>query len=123
MIVQTTDLQCAVVHLGANPDNDFPEMLRYFVEKGRVNFVHASNVKLTGPTLIRRICSRINYGSIDMYEVIRAMADFNYTGPIRPDHGRMIWGETGKPGYGLYDRALGSTYLTGLWEAEQKNRK
>ena len=63
------------------------------------------------------------YGSIDMYAVINAMADFNYAGPIRPDHGRMIWGETGKPGYGLYDRALGSTYLTGLWEAEQKNRK
>ena len=33
----------------------------------------------------------------------------------------MIWGETGKPGYGLYDRALGATYLTGLWEAVQKN--
>ena len=39
------------------------------------------------------------------------MKDFNYEGPIRPDHGRMIWGETGKPGYGLYDRALGATYL------------
>ena len=61
------------------------------------------------------------YGSIDMYEVIKAMADFDYTGPIRPDHGRMIWGETGKPGYGLYDRALGATYLYGLWEAEVKN--
>ncbi len=29
----------------------------------------------------------------------------------------MIWGETGRPGYGLYDRALGLTYLQGLWEA------
>jgi len=29
----------------------------------------------------------------------------------------MIWGETGRPGYGLYDRALGVTYLQGLWEA------
>ena len=35
---------------------------------------------------------------------------------MRPDHGRMIWGETGRPGYGLYDRALGATYLQGLWE-------
>ncbi len=35
----------------------------------------------------------------------------------------MIWGETGKPGYGLFDRALGATYLYGLWEAEQKNSK
>ena len=29
-------------------------------------------------------------------------------------------GETGKPGYGLYDRALGAVYLNGLWEAVQK---
>jgi mannonate dehydratase len=28
----------------------------------------------------------------------------------------MIWGEAGRPGYGLYDRALGATYLYGLWE-------
>ena len=34
--------------LGAEPSNDFPEMLRYFLEKDRVNFVHARNVKLTG---------------------------------------------------------------------------
>ena len=32
----------------------------------------------------------------------------------------MIWGETGRPGYGLYDRALGATYLNGLWEAIDK---
>lgn len=31
--------------------------------------------------------------------------------------GKMIWGEKGRPGYGLYDRALGATYLNGLWEA------
>lgn len=35
----------------------------------------------------------------------------------------MIWGETGKPGYGLYDRALGATYLNGLYEAVSKNNK
>ena len=43
--------------------------------------------------------------------------DIDFTGPIRPDHGRMIWGEVAMPGYGLYDRALGATYLNGLWEA------
>ena len=109
--------------LGAEPSNDFPEMLRYFLEKGRVNFVHARNIKLTGGKSFEESAHVSEYGSIDMHAVIKAMADFNYTGPIRPDHGRMIWGETGKPGYGLYDRALGATYLTGLWEAEQKNRK
>jgi len=27
------------------------------------------------------------------------------------------------PGYGLYDRALGATYLNGLWEAIDKSSK
>jgi len=109
--------------LGSDPNNDVPEMLRYFGKKDRINFVHARNVKLTGAHSFQESAHPSEYGSIDMYEVIRAMADFDYSGPIRPDHGRMIWGETGKPGYGLYDRALGATYLFGLWEAEQKNRK
>ncbi len=30
-------------------------------------------------------------------------------------------GEIGRPGYGLYDRALGATYLNGLWEAIEKS--
>ena len=33
----------------------------------------------------------------------------------------MIWGEEGKPGYGLYDRALGAMYIAGLWEAISKS--
>lgn len=36
---------------------------------------------------------------------------------------RSIWGETGKPGYGLFDRALGATYINGLFEACEKDRK
>mgnify|MGYP002249380208 CR=1 FL=1 len=33
----------------------------------------------------------------------------------------MIWDERVRAGYGLYDRALGASYLNGLWEAIQKN--
>jgi mannonate dehydratase len=35
----------------------------------------------------------------------------------------MIWDEVAMPGYGLYDRALGSAYLCGLWEAIDKEEK
>ncbi len=35
----------------------------------------------------------------------------------------MIWGETGKPGYGLYDRALGAVYLNGLWKRSTNSRR
>jgi mannonate dehydratase len=108
--------------LGASADNDVPELMREFGRRGRVNFVHARNVKLTGPKSFQESAHLSSSGSIDMYEVIRAMSDFDYEGPIRSDHGRMIWGEMGKPGYGLYDRALGAVYLNGLWEAVRKER-
>ena len=58
-----------------------------------------------------------------MYEITKALHDNGFTGYIRPDHGRMIWGETGRAGYGLYDRALGATYINGLWEAVEKSAK
>ena len=59
-------------------------------------------------------------GSLDMYEILRAAWDVDFDGYIRPDHGRMIWGETGRPGYGLYDRALGAAYINGIWESINK---
>ena len=56
-----------------------------------------------------------------MYPIIKTIHDVCPDVYIRPDHGRMIWGETGRPGYGLYDRALGACYLNGLWEAIEKS--
>jgi mannonate dehydratase len=55
-----------------------------------------------------------------MFEIVKALQDSGFDGYIRSDHGRMIWGEKARPGYGLYDRALGTTYLLGLWEAIDK---
>ena len=55
-----------------------------------------------------------------MYAILNALYKNGFNGYIRPDHGRMIWGETGRAGYGLYDRALGAAYLNGLWEAIAK---
>jgi mannonate dehydratase len=53
---------------------------------------------------------------VNLPAVLRVLRDVGFSGPMRPDHGRMIWGETGRPGYGLYDRALGAMYLQGLWD-------
>jgi mannonate dehydratase len=51
-----------------------------------------------------------------MFAILKALHKNGFGGPLRPDHGRMIWGESGRPGYGLFDRALGAAYLNGLWE-------
>lgn len=103
--------------LGATLDNDLPAMAREIGARGRIHFAHCRNVKVTGDREFHESMHPSEFGSVDMLEVLRALRETGFGGPMRPDHGRMIWGETGKPGYGLYDRALGATYLLGLWEA------
>lgn len=56
-------------------------------------------------------------GSINVQGVVEELHKQGYNGYVRPDHGRHIWGEQCRPGYGLYDRALGIMYLNGLWDA------
>lgn len=109
--------------LGANPKNDMPAIVRRFGGEGRINFMHLRNVRFTGERSFEESAHLSSAGSVDMAEVVRALRDVDFDGPFRPDHGRMIWGETGKPGYGLYDRALGAVYLNGMWEALTKERE
>lgn len=108
---------------GSSPDNHLKEMLEYVLKEKRVNFVHARNVALIEGNSFQEVAHASSYGNVDMYDIISTLVKYDYKGPIRPDHGRMIWGETGKPGYGLYDRALGATYLKGLEEAIVRGSK
>lgn len=106
---------------GTNPDNDLPGMIRAL--KGRIHFAHVRNLKHNFPGDFEEAAHLSSDGSFDMYAIMKALYDIGFEGPIRPDHGRMIWGEKAMPGYGLYDRALGATYLNGLWEAIEKSQK
>ncbi len=103
---------------GTNLNNDLPDMIRSL--KGRIHFAHIRNLKFNSPTDFEEAAHLSRDGSFDMYEIMKALYDIGFSGPIRPDHGRMIWDEIAMPGYGLYDRALGATYLNGLWEAIEK---
>ena len=100
---------------GTNLENDLPHMIRSL--KGRIHFAHVRNLKFNTPDDFEESAHLSSDGSFDMYEIMKALFDIGFDGPIRPDHGRMIWGEKAMPGYGLYDRALGAAYLNGLWEA------
>lgn len=106
---------------GADPKNDLLEIIE--AAKGRIHFVHARNVKWTGELSFQETSHSVNEGSLDMVGVMKKLIEGGYEGPIRPDHGRMIWGETGRPGYGLYDRALGATYLNGIIDTVKNRRK
>lgn len=103
--------------LGANPENDIPDMIRHFGKIGRIHFAHVRNLKITGEGLFHETSHLSSDGSLDIFEIMKAYYDIGFEGYMRPDHGRMIWGEEGRPGYGLFDRALGIAYMNGLWEA------
>ena len=108
--------------LGCSNQNDVAEMAAKYAAMGRIHFVHMRNVKIL-ENGFEESAHLSKCGSLDMYEITKALHDNGFTGYIRPDHGRMIWGETGRAGYGLYDRALGATYINGLWEAVEKSAK
>lgn len=106
--------------LGSNPDNDIPAAIRHFGEMGRIACLHIRNVKYLGHHKFREASHLSSEGDLDMFAIVKAVHDTCPNTYVRPDHGRMIWDEVGRPGYGLYDRALGATYLNGLWEAIEK---
>ncbi len=101
--------------LGSNPENDIPDIIQAL--KGRIHFAHVRNLRYNGPGNFEEAAHLSSDGSMDMFEIMKALYDIGFDGPIRPDHGRAIWGEVAMPGYGLYDRALGASYLNGLWES------
>lgn len=106
--------------LGASADNDLVKMAGKFAK--RIHFAHLRNILRTGERKFEEVGHPTECGSIDLYNIVKNLVENGFDGYVRPDHGRMIWGETGRYGYGLYDRALGAAYLNGLFEAIEKDR-
>ncbi len=107
--------------LGAGRHNDMVTMAKKLAS--RSYFVHLRQITLTGEHDFCESGHLTEKGSLDMYGIVRALLEGGFDGYVRSDHGRNIWGEDGKPGYGLYDRALGACYLYGLFEAIEKEMK
>lgn len=106
--------------LGSNPDNDIVDIIHAL--KGRIHFAHIRNIKHTSPGKFEEAAHLSADGSLDLAAIVKALYEDGFDGVIRPDHGRMIWGEKAMPGYGLYDRALGAAYICGLWEMLDKSK-
>lgn len=107
--------------LGANLDNNVADMVREFSE--RIHFAHIRNVRTFENGDFIETSHRSCDGTVNVYEVVKAYHDTGFTGYARPDHGRHIWGEECRPGYGLYDRALGIMYLWGIWDTLERQNK
>jgi len=102
--------------LGSVITNDIPSIIREFSD--RIHFAHVRNVKVFENGDFIETSHRACDGSVDIVEVMRAYHESGYEGYMRPDHGRHLWGEEKwcRPGYGLYDRAMGIMYLLGIWD-------
>jgi len=106
---------------GANPMNDLEGIAKKYAK--RIPFAHLRNIEYLIGLDDTRYGKGMSFaesphptGSLDMKKIVAALVEGGFSGYVRPDHGRMIWGEKGKPGYGLFDRALGAAYLVGLFE-------
>lgn len=107
--------------LGAGRFNKLPYMAGKYAD--RIYFAHLRQIKFAGDLDFTEAGHLTSSGDLDIYGVVKALVDGGFDGYVRPDHGRNIWDEDGKPGYGLYDRALGAAYLNGLFEAIEKGKK
>lgn len=120
---KANSLCLCVGSLGCAKTNDIVGMTEKYAKMDRIAFMHLRNVYIMDDGSFEERAHLSKCGSIDMARVVKALVDNNFDGYVRPDHGRMIWGENGKPGYGLFDRALGAAYINGLFEAYEKEKK
>lgn len=104
--------------MSSNPENNVAEIIRKHCD--RIAFAHIRNVKHFPNGDFSEASHRDCDGDTGILEIVKAYHDCNYQGYVRPDHGRHIWGEKCRPGYGLYDRALGIMYLLGCFDTLEK---
>ncbi|MDY5152130.1 mannonate dehydratase [Actinotignum urinale] len=109
--------------MGSNPDNDVVEILKYVAGRDRLVASHLRNVKYLGPRKFKEAAHWSADGDLDIEGAVEVIHDLSPHTYIRPDHGRMIWGEEGRPGYPLYDRALGAEYLLGVWDGLKRMKE
>lgn len=98
--------------LGALPDADLPAMASEMAD--RIHFLHARNIRHEGARSFLETAHLRCAGDLDLPSVLDALLRAGFDGPVRPDHGRTLFGEAGLPGYGLADRAIGMGYLRGI---------
>lgn len=120
---KANSLCLCVGSLGCAKSNDIIGMTEKYAKMDRIAFMHMRNVYIMDDGSFEERAHLSSCGSIDMAGIVKVLVDYDFDGYVRPDHGRMIWGEEGKPGYGLYDRALGAAYINGLFEAYEKEKR
>jgi mannonate dehydratase len=107
--------------LSSNPHNNVADIVRKYCN--RIAFAHIRNVKHFPNGDFMEVSHRDRDGDTGILDIIKAYHDCGFEGYVRPDHGRHIWNEKCRPGYGLYDRALGIMYILGAWDMLDKRNE
>ena len=113
---------CCTWKSSTDPNNDVPSIVKKHVD--RIAFAHIRNVKHFDNGDFSEASHRDCDGDTGILDILKAYHDCGFEGYIRPDHGRHLWSEgpgTVRPGYGLYDRAMGIMYMLGVWDTLDKN--
>ncbi|MDV4149429.1 mannonate dehydratase [Clostridium sp. AL.422] len=108
--------------LGCSRNNDVAHLIRKYGKMKRIHFGHIRNVKILEDGSFEESAHYSTCGSLDIVDIIKAYVEIGFEGHVRPDHGRMIWGEEGRAGYGLYDRGLGAMYIGGIYDAFKERK-
>lgn len=77
--------------LGASENNDLVQMASEF--SSRIAFLHMRNILRTDKRCFEEVAHPTACGSLDMKGIASALLSSGFDGYVRPDHGRMIWGE------------------------------
>lgn len=110
--------------LGAAKNNDLVRIADKYSKQKRIHFVHLRNICYTDDKdSFYESGHYSKSGSLPIAKIVETLVNNDFDGFVRPDHGRNIFGENNKPGYGLFDRALGCTYINGLFEAYENVKK
>ncbi|MBR4749080.1 MAG: mannonate dehydratase [Abditibacteriota bacterium] len=107
--------------LNADPRNNVADIVRRHCD--RIAFAHIRNIRHFPNGDFAEASHRDCDGETGILDILRAYHDCGFEGYIRPDHGRHLWDEkpgSVRPGYGLYDRALGIMYMLGAWDLMDK---
>jgi len=94
---------------------DVCEVIRRFGRRGKLFFAHFRDIR-GGPTRFEETFH--DAGQTDMLQAMRCYKEIGFDGPIRPDHGPTMEGESNeRPGYEMMGRIFAVGYMKGLLES------
>lgn len=95
--------------------DDLPGTIREFGARKAIKFVHFRDVKGTAEDFVETFHDE---GQNDLTECMRAYAEIEFSGLMRPDHVPTMEGESNdRPAYGTLGRLFAIGYIRGLEQA------